>query len=224
MDVFTCGEALWISCGTWLGFWNGMIGALTSAVLAALVAIMVVKVTNKHQQAIAARALKAQESATETQLTEQRSEASRERTNTAIGLMVAAVHHGLHTYRQSINRETVLVDMEAALARWMMETQDQDLKLALSPWPSLLFCLFSEANIAHQRGESAQQAFDRMKKAVAGFTTYATAWPLSDADTRVYVLDQLKALYTDVHGASLAFRAHLEAARDGMQANPSGTV
>lgn len=57
MDVFLCGEALWISCGTWLGFWNGVIGAFTGAVLAAGVAMLVVWRTNKHQTKLVDRQL-----------------------------------------------------------------------------------------------------------------------------------------------------------------------
>ncbi|MFF1382798.1 hypothetical protein ACFVWT_04455 [Arthrobacter sp. NPDC058288] len=57
MDVFVCGEALWISCGTWLGFWEGMMGALTSALLAAGVALMVVWLTNRHQTTLVDRQL-----------------------------------------------------------------------------------------------------------------------------------------------------------------------
>jgi hypothetical protein len=35
MDLIVCGEALWISCGTWIAFWNGSIGALVGAGVAA---------------------------------------------------------------------------------------------------------------------------------------------------------------------------------------------
>lgn len=60
MDLIVCGDALWISCGTWTQLWSGTIGALTSAILAAGVALLVVWLTNKHQSKLAARAVAAQ--------------------------------------------------------------------------------------------------------------------------------------------------------------------
>lgn len=49
-----CGDALGITCGTWIAFWNGAIGAFVAAVIGGLVALMVVQVTNaqhrKHAQ------------------------------------------------------------------------------------------------------------------------------------------------------------------------------
>lgn len=41
-----CGDALGITCGTWIAFWNGSIGAFMGAV----VALVVVGLSNKHQR------------------------------------------------------------------------------------------------------------------------------------------------------------------------------
>src|SRR5690349_17577056 len=45
-----CTEALWVSCGTWLGFWSGVIGALVAAIIGGLVALLVVRLTNSQQR------------------------------------------------------------------------------------------------------------------------------------------------------------------------------
>ncbi|MCF3137652.1 hypothetical protein LRQ04_00145 [Paenarthrobacter sp. AR 02] len=92
MDVITCGEALWISCGSWLGFWNGSIGALTSALLAAGVATGVVLATNRKQSQLARIALDAQSESLQEQLNEQRREGSRHRELAAIAELVAETH------------------------------------------------------------------------------------------------------------------------------------
>lgn len=49
MNLIVCGEALWVSCGTWIAFWNGAIGAFVAAVLGGVVALMVVRLANAHQ-------------------------------------------------------------------------------------------------------------------------------------------------------------------------------
>ncbi|WP_028275218.1 hypothetical protein [Arthrobacter sp. I3] len=72
MDLIVCGDALWISCGTWIAFWNGMIGALASAVLAAGVALLVVSLANHHQQGLADAALEEQQRLASLALQEQR--------------------------------------------------------------------------------------------------------------------------------------------------------
>jgi hypothetical protein len=50
MDLIVCGDALWISCGTWVAFWNGVIGASVAAAAGAVVALIVVRLTNAQQQ------------------------------------------------------------------------------------------------------------------------------------------------------------------------------
>ncbi|WP_091323629.1 hypothetical protein [Arthrobacter sp. cf158] len=50
MDVFVCGEFAWITCGTWLGFWSGAIGALVAAFVGGMVALFVVRLTNAQQR------------------------------------------------------------------------------------------------------------------------------------------------------------------------------
>lgn len=50
VDLIVCGEALWVSCGTWIGFWSGAIGAFVAAVLGGVVALVVVRLTNAQQR------------------------------------------------------------------------------------------------------------------------------------------------------------------------------
>lgn len=45
-----CGDALGVSCGTWIAFWNGAIGALVAAILGGTVALLVVRLTNAQQR------------------------------------------------------------------------------------------------------------------------------------------------------------------------------
>lgn len=50
VDLIVCGDALWISCGTWIAVWNGFIGASAAAAAGALVALVVVRLTNGQQR------------------------------------------------------------------------------------------------------------------------------------------------------------------------------
>ncbi|MBD1593712.1 hypothetical protein HC744_16910 [Arthrobacter sp. S1_S22] len=50
MNLIVCGDALWISCGTWIAIWNGAIGAFVAAVIGGLVALGVVRLTNAQQR------------------------------------------------------------------------------------------------------------------------------------------------------------------------------
>lgn len=45
-----CGDAFGVSCGTWIAFWNGAIGAFVAAVLGGVVALIVVRLTNAQQR------------------------------------------------------------------------------------------------------------------------------------------------------------------------------
>ncbi|MCY1675602.1 hypothetical protein OVA06_12945 [Pseudarthrobacter sp. SL88] len=45
-----CGDALGISCGTWIAFWNGAVGAFVAAVIGGGVALIVVRLTNAQQR------------------------------------------------------------------------------------------------------------------------------------------------------------------------------
>lgn len=48
--MIVCGDALWISCSTWIAIWNGAIGAFVAAVIGGLVALGVVRLTNAQQR------------------------------------------------------------------------------------------------------------------------------------------------------------------------------
>lgn len=50
MDLIVCGDALWISCGTWISIWNGAFGAFVAALVGGLVALGVVRLTNAGQR------------------------------------------------------------------------------------------------------------------------------------------------------------------------------
>lgn len=120
--MIVCGEALWISCGTWIGFWSGVVGAATSALLAAAVAYGVVWATNKHQSRLAANALKAQSAALNTQLEEQRQEASKAREIAAMADVVAKTND-LWWNPSSISdlAQSPVPDAVAAAIRWRLE-------------------------------------------------------------------------------------------------------
>jgi hypothetical protein len=50
MNLIVCGDALWISCGTWIAIWNGAFGAFIAALLGGLVALGVVRLTTADQR------------------------------------------------------------------------------------------------------------------------------------------------------------------------------
>lgn len=45
-----CGDAFGVSCGTWIAFWNGAIGAFVAAIIGGGVALLVVRLTNAQQR------------------------------------------------------------------------------------------------------------------------------------------------------------------------------
>jgi hypothetical protein len=56
MDLIVCGDFASISCGTWVSFWNGAIGAFVAAVVGGYVALRVVQWTGEQEKRHAADA------------------------------------------------------------------------------------------------------------------------------------------------------------------------
>ncbi|MFF2029534.1 hypothetical protein [Arthrobacter sp. NPDC058192] len=158
MDLIVCGDALWVSCGTWIAFWNGLIGALASAVLAAGVAFLVVWLTNKHQGTLAAAALKEQQRLASEALQEQRDIAERalaEQRNlaaTASREQKFQYHRELLEQRSSMKVQLEAQRSEASKARYFTATAD------------LITAVESCANV-FRRGGDIEEAFVQMESA-----------------------------------------------------------
>lgn len=118
MDLIVCGDALWISCGTWISFWSGLVGAAVSAVLAAAVAVGVVYATNHHQTTLVERQLKAADKAAEDALARQKIDqvkAQREQRE-ALDKQLSEQREGLQLQLDEQRREASLAREHAAIA------------------------------------------------------------------------------------------------------------
>ncbi|WP_341394049.1 hypothetical protein [Arthrobacter sp. G119Y2] len=109
---------LWgITEGVWVQLWSGTAGALVSAGVAALVAVVVLRRSNRHQQALV-----------EEQLEVQRNESALAREKAAmtdlIGITNKFISYGVGTDPDLIRGTTV--SFTAASFRWALETGDRN--------------------------------------------------------------------------------------------------
>ncbi|QDG87141.1 hypothetical protein [Pseudarthrobacter sp. NIBRBAC000502770] len=154
-DFFVCGNFFSITCGTWLGFWSGVIGALVAAILSAGVAYLVVRMTNGQAQ----------------RGVEQTIEAA------ALGDCVAAIE-GLewamrrHEPYAKFDAGTYMIPMRAAVARLQMSREEAvSVAHILIHWPGELSHLAKKYKEAVR--EEAPQTDDILDR-VANVITKAT--------------------------------------------------
>jgi len=167
VDVITCGDALWISCGTWLGFWSGAIGAFVGALMAAGVALLVVWLTNKHQSQLASDARALQEASMQQQLKELRDEAALARKLQSISDLLAAAGDTERRSTQSVELiEECRVQMYSAALRWIMnDPRNHELDEILR-WPHHISVLSLKVLNARARSEDSAQAERELSDAI----------------------------------------------------------
>ncbi|SDK80127.1 hypothetical protein [Arthrobacter sp. ok362] len=202
MDLIVCGDALWLSCGTWLQFWSGAFGAFTSALLAAGVALLVVWLSNKHQS----KALKLE-------LEEQREEASKARAYAAISDLVAAAELALAKYQEDDVAADSFVAMRSAASRLALDMDSLALKTELRIWANLMLSLQEEARLEYRLFVEGRPAIDdegiaagRLARATALFTECIGGWPASSDGQKSVILERLSTNRRAFTNQSDAFR------------------
>lgn len=220
-DLIQCGDALWISCATWLVFWNGLIGALFAAVLAAGVAMLVVWLTTKHQTSLASaeaerqddRAMaqleaqriglesqmKEQREGLELQLREQREEASKGRELLAIADLLAEAMV-LSAVDPSDGEGLIAVKdrMNSAALRWGLENDDPGMSREVVAWNIALFGQAVAVIEAHYANDEIRRERNEILGATYGvFMNVWTAYPTATADVREVNWEWMRAAVAD---------------------------
>lgn len=207
MDLIVCGDALWISCGTWIAFWNGAIGASVGATVAVVAIVRTIRtqrqlfaveraqnytatqLAEKKRRDELDLQLKAQREDIRLQLEFQASEASRQRELAAIADLVAAAHAMMKRYRQGVQAiEELILQGDSAIMRWRMEVTHQGLVDELWPWShflgNLALRLFDLADDDSADDETHSAAFDALSGAVVTLQYVAMSWPTASPETR----------------------------------------
>jgi hypothetical protein len=165
MDWFVCGNFASFSCGTWLVFWNGAIGALVAAFVGGMVALMVVRLTNSHQSTLAARG----------------------RVVAALGDFQAALSELPRRYtdgKEAIGQ--LVVQADAASNRITMDIDDSALATELSLWPLELGVLAARAGDLHGEGflEEAEHGWRQLRESIGKLIGTTQQWAKIPAHSR----------------------------------------
>jgi hypothetical protein len=159
MDFFVCGDFGSISCGTWIAFWNGAIGAVFAAITGALVALGVVFLANGQNTR----------------------QAEKSRQMSAIADFVAAAESIVQAREPDARgypTHDVLLMMRAAHVRLRMSGNDvQDLAEAIRDWPYRLYQLeFRVGPRAEPLNERQLSAWRLLRISVAAILVTLPDW------------------------------------------------
>lgn len=206
--MITCGDAIWISCGTWIALWNGSIGALVGAAVAAFAIIKTIR-TQRHlfqvqlsrnytatqladrkRNAELNKQLKAQRDDVTLQLEFQAAEASRQREIAAIADLVATGNAMVKRFEQGRTTiEELILQGDSAVVRWRMEMNHRGLAEEIWSWPHLLGTL--ALGLAEMLKPEAPKdlegflvAFDSLNDATAELLLVALSWPSASPEYR----------------------------------------
>ncbi|MBD1593711.1 hypothetical protein HC744_16905 [Arthrobacter sp. S1_S22] len=168
------GEALCVFCGTWIGFWNGAIGAFVAAVVGGLVVLGVVRLTNSHQSDLASSA--------------------RERAAAAdMAAARSAMTKKFRDGKQAI--QDLYLSAEAASLRWQMELTNEDVADELDRWPHPVAMLALDVIRQGVDAEAENEAFDRLADVTSDIEVFVVAWSKATLHEREQHL--LPELYED---------------------------
>ncbi|MFJ6378061.1 hypothetical protein ACIQH9_20365 [Pseudarthrobacter oxydans] len=179
MDLFVCGTYASISCGTWLGFWNGAIGAFVAAFVGGIVALMVVRLTNRHQSNLAAKG----------------------RVLAALADYQVALSELPRRYAEGNEAIRKLVmQADAASNRISMDMDDFPLAEELSLWPLDLGVLAKRAAELHEGGSvgATDYAYRMLRQALSKLIGTTQRWARTPARRRRKWAPQLQALRLDL--------------------------
>lgn len=173
MDWIQCGDALWVSCSTWVAVWNGAIGAFVAAVIGGLVALGVVRLTNRHQSRLAM---------------EQREKA-------AIADLCAEADSLVRRYSGGVSEITTLMTRATAASdRWRMETDHPGLASEIARWPQFVSTLALDAYLSDTGEGPAEEwaEFRRLAESVATLRGLLLEWPRAKHAERDLKVAELK--------------------------------
>lgn len=221
-DLFVCGNFVSITCGTWIGLWNGAIGALVGAAVAAYAIVKTIRTQRNLFQIQLSRnymasqladhrrnvelnkQLEAQREDVMLQLKFQADEARRQRELAAIADLVAAANAMLKRFsagRSAI--EDLVLQGDAAAIRWRIDMNHRGLADELWHWAHYLGQLAlrlhdavlrkEEAYCSAGDAESASAAFDALNDGVTELTFAAIGWPSASLETRDSLVAKLTA-------------------------------
>lgn len=156
MDLLTCGDFASISCGTWVAFWNGAIGAFVAAVLGGLVALLVVRLTHGQQKRLASEGCE----------------------KAAIAELLAATGAMLKKYRDGPEAvQDLLLTAEAAAIRWSMESNHASLGAEVQTWPYYIGQLALDAWDSYRiDGKTDVKIFRAMSEGWSVLSAFAMYW------------------------------------------------
>lgn len=218
--MIACGDALWISCGTWVAVWNGSVGALVGAAVAAFAIFKTVRTQRELFQIQLSRSytatqladhrrkvelenqLRAQREDVTLQLEFQAAQASQQREREAITALVAAGNAFVKRFehgREAI--EELILQADSAVVRWRMELNHQGLAEEIWSWPHLLGTLALRLSDMLEPDAPVDQdgflaAFDDLEDATAELLRVALSWPSASLEVR----DELAAILVSVRG------------------------
>ena len=178
-----------------LQLWSGTFGATIGAVLAAGVALLVVTLTNKHQNRMAKSALEGQRADLQRQINEQRAESSRNRGTAAIADLLPE----LGEIESATNESKVPTSFElvafrhrltTAVSRWRLEIDSLSMFNELQHWPELLYRL---ARRTVQGEGDARLNWVELIRGTEALRSAAMAWYKSDVSGQEGLAQLLKA-------------------------------
>lgn len=208
MDLIICGDALWISCDTWVGLWNGSIGALVGATVAAYAIVKTIRTQRNlfqiqlsrnytatqladHRRNVELKKqLEAQREDVTLQLEFQTAEASRQREREAITDLVTAGNAFVKRFehgRAAI--EEIILQGDSAVVRWRMELTHRGLAEEIWSWPHLLGTLALQlAEMLKPEADVDPEGFlgvfDSLNDATAELLLVALSWPSASPEYR----------------------------------------
>ncbi len=208
-----CREVLWISCGTWLGLLNGVIGALVGAAVAGIAVWKTLETQRRlfavdrahnytatqladHRRKIELdKQLEAQREDVKLQLEFQAREASRQRELAAISDLVAAGHAMVKRYRRGIPAiEDLILQGDSAVLRWRMEMTHRGLADEIWYWTHHLGGLAVRLfDLTEERADDGSRtvAFDALGDALGTLQLVAMSWPGADPERRDELVSML---------------------------------
>lgn len=216
MDLIACGDALWISCGTWVEFWSGAIGASLGAAVAVIAIVRTIKTQrqlfaiersenytatqlgDRKRKAELDLQLTAQREDVTLQLEFQSNEASRQRELAAIADLVAAGNAMVKRFPQGQPAiEELILQGDSAVVRWRMEMTHRGLAEEIWSWPHHLGILAMRVFKLSKDGKltdaNSVSAFESLNDGTSMLQYVAMSWPTAAQEFRDELVDMLVA-------------------------------
>lgn len=209
MDLFVCGDALWISCGTWIAFWNGAIGALVGALVAVLAIVKTIGtqrqlfaieraeaytanlIAERRRKAELDRQLESQRADVQLQLDVAAQEASRQRELAAIADLMATLHEiwwRLEDHPDSERSQDRLMRARAAASRWGLEASFEEHRVLEGIVIDFMQVAVEASAAASAKLPGADRLAEVVIDMIAKVERFAHAWPRLDPEKRIDVL------------------------------------